>query len=29
MILGEVAKLELMNQLGYLARVILLNYTPQ
>ncbi len=29
MILDEVAKLGLMNRLGYLARVILLNYTPQ
>lgn len=29
MFLGEVAKLGLTNQLGYLARVILLSYTPQ
>ncbi len=29
MVLDEVAKLGLINQLGYLARVILLNYTPQ
>jgi len=28
-ILDEIAKLGLMNQLGYLARVILLNYTPK